>query len=150
MSITRRGLFLLGALALLPLSAQANERRFTYTYETATLPPGARELEVWSTARIKREELYSRFDNRLEFEWGLTEKLMTAVYLNTSAISARDPSTGGIATGYEFGGVSSEWKYKLKDPVADAFNATCEGSLYQNGFYGDGIVDALRVLSARR
>ena len=31
-----------------------------------------------------------------------------------------------------------------------SFNATCEGSLEYNGFYGDGIVNALAAVSGRR
>jgi hypothetical protein len=63
-------------------TASANERHFTYTYETAVLPPGAREVEVWSTGRLMREQRSTRFDERVEFEVGLTERLQTALYLN--------------------------------------------------------------------
>jgi hypothetical protein len=108
---------ILVAAQLVPLAASANERRFTYTYESGTLPKGAREFEVWTTARLKREQFYARFDNRLEFEWGLTDTLMTALYLNTSAITARVGDA--YQSEYEFSSISSEWKWKLMDPVAD-------------------------------
>jgi subtilisin family serine protease len=36
------------------------------------------------------------------------------------------------------------------DPVPDEYNATCEGNPQNNGFYGDGIVDALRAVTFRR
>lgn len=112
-------LVLLAAVsALVAGPAPANERHFTYTYETAVLPPGGRELEIWTTPRIGREDFHIRFDQRMEFEVGLTERLMTAFYLNASATNTK--VTPGVREhDWEFEGVSSEWKLKLSDPVAD-------------------------------
>src|SRR5262245_32721798 len=69
-------------LAALTATASANDRHFTYTYETAVLAPGAREVEIWSTPRIGRTDYYTAFDERLELELGLTDRLLTAFYLN--------------------------------------------------------------------
>src|SRR5690349_5873934 len=60
--------------------AHANERHFTYTYESATLPAGAVELEPWTTVRAWKDDYYLRFDHRLEFELGLTDNLLAAFY----------------------------------------------------------------------
>jgi hypothetical protein len=38
-----------------PLSARANDRHFSYTYEAAVLAPGDKELEVWTTYRNGRD-----------------------------------------------------------------------------------------------
>src|SRR4051794_25795500 len=96
------------ATALLPRAAAANDRHMTYTYESAVLAEGARELEVWTTARVGRHGYYAAFDQRLEFETGLTNRLQTSFYLNFSGITAE---TGGVKSSQmEFGGVSSEWK----------------------------------------
>src|SRR5581483_9323147 len=46
--------------------ALANERHFTYTYESGVLPPGAREVELWSTYRTGRHEYYTELDHRAE------------------------------------------------------------------------------------
>lgn len=119
-SMSSRSLFA-GALfiALVPVTdASANERRFTYTYESGTLPTGAVEFEPWTTARIGRESYYLRFDQRLEFEMGLTDALQTAFYINFTGVGAR--AGGALTESFSFGGVSSEWKLKLLDPVADA------------------------------
>lgn len=100
---------------------QANERRFSYTYESATLPKGARELEFWSTWRAGRANFYSRFDHRAEFEFGVTDRLMTAFYFDWHRTTQQDPSNpSGTVNEQEFEGIASEWKYKLTDPVADA------------------------------
>lgn len=116
---------------LSPAEAGANERRFTYSYETGVLPPGAREFEVWNTARLRREDRYTRFDERLEFEVGLTERLMGALYLNltwVTEVSGVGPDRA-LQDTFEFGGVSSELKYKLSDPVADAVGAGLYGEV---------------------
>ncbi len=118
------------SLIAVPL-AKANERRFTYTYESAVLPPGAREFELWSTHRFGRHNFYSRFDHRAEFEFGLTNRLMTAFYLNWHNIAEEDTSTTPptIAREFEFEGISSEWKYKMTDPVADKIGSALYGEV---------------------
>ncbi|MBI4955779.1 MAG: hypothetical protein HY908_27420 [Myxococcales bacterium] len=121
------GAALLGAALLGPASASANERHFTYTYESAALPEDALELELWTTSRIGREERYIRFDNRLELEIGLSDRLLTAFYVNTEAkVSGTGDET---ETEYAFAGVSSEWKYKLSDASADALGSALYGEV---------------------
>src|SRR5262245_41025086 len=112
-----RAVFVVSVLGLCS-GAIANERHFTYAYETAVLPPGARELAVWTTPRIGKDTFYPRFDQRVEFEVGLTDRLMTAFYLNATAKTAQ--AATGLASELELG-VASEWKLKLLDPVADPF-----------------------------
>jgi hypothetical protein len=108
-------------------AAEASERRFTYTYESGVLPPGGREIEPWSTFRLGRSEFYSRFDGRIELELGLTERLQTALYLNAKAVAADTPL--GRSTSTELEGISSEWKLKLADPVADRAGVALYGEL---------------------
>lgn len=104
-------------LVTLPGVASANERHFTYTYETPVLPKGAAELETWTTLRVQREEHYLRFDHRLEFELGVSDRVMTAWYLNFTGLSAVEE--GAFVNEFEWKGVSNEWKFKLSDRVAD-------------------------------
>ncbi|MBA2480094.1 MAG: hypothetical protein H0V44_05480 [Planctomycetes bacterium] len=123
------------ALTALATAAGASERLFTYTYESAVLAPGDRELELWTTYRHGRRYYYRRVDERAEFEVGVTERLQTAFYLNFSsktqaALDASgnptyDPTTGEAILEHESGveGVSWEWKYKISDAVADAFGS---------------------------
>ena len=96
------------------------DRLFTYTYQSNVLSKGQKELEIWNTLRSGRNDYYSRFDNRTEFEIGLGSKLQTAFYLNlTSATSATDiNSIKSLQTENEIS-FSNEWKLKLMDPVAD-------------------------------
>lgn len=111
-----------------PRDARANERHFTFTYETATLPAGAREIEVWTTPRIGRDDFFVEFDQRLEFEVGITDRVLTSFYLNASAVTADvAPDTRESVTSFD--GVSNEWKVKLSDPVADPLGVALYGEL---------------------
>jgi hypothetical protein len=87
------------------------------------------DLEAWGTFRTGRKYFFNQLDNRLEFEVGLNDKLQTAFYINSSykAFGANldtlggiaDTSVSGIMKESEFS-VSSEWKWKLLDPSANA------------------------------
>jgi len=133
--------FLLGSLIIsaslgVTSLAGATERHFTYTYESGVLAPGHVELEPWTTVRVGREDFYSRIDNRLEFELGLSERLQSSLYLNTTATAQDVTDADGITArqrSFELSGISSEWKFKLTDPVADAFGS----ALYLEGSYGN-------------
>lgn len=106
--------------ALAPGLAAANDRAFAYTYESATLPEGAKELEFWTTGRYGRELPagdgdFRRYDQRIEVEVGLTDRLMGAFYMNAETVHTRDTGTGSALTG-----VSAELKYRHLDAAADA------------------------------
>jgi hypothetical protein len=115
------------AVAAFAASAAASERHFTYTYESGVLRPGAREVEPWSTFRLGRSDFYSAFDSRIEAELGLTDRLQTALYLNLKAVTADTPL--GRSSTTELEGLSSEWKLKLADPVADRAGVALYGEL---------------------
>ncbi len=138
-------------------SSQASERLFTYTYDSTVLAPGDRELELWTTYRQGRRYYFHEVDERVEFEIGVTERLHTAFYLNfasrtqaeldASGNQQYDPATGDLLLKHEseVQGVSWEWKYKLSDPVADAFGSAAyvEFTLGGEGYAAElkGIVD---------
>lgn len=130
------GTLLLGACLSITSLASATERHFTYSYESGVLAPGQVELEPWTTVRVGRDDFYSRIDNRLEFELGLTARLQSSLYFNTSALAEDVTDADGITArqrSFELSGISSEWKFKLSDPVADAFGS----ALYLEGTYGN-------------
>jgi hypothetical protein len=66
----RNWMALVGLLLATP--GLANERHFTLSYESATLPAGAVEIEPQTTFRMGREQYYLGLDHRLEFEVGIT------------------------------------------------------------------------------
>jgi hypothetical protein len=119
-------------LLALPAAAWTSERHFDYTQESPTLPAGEREIESWTTLHRGRPGgLYSRVDQRLELEMGVTDRLMTAVYLNLKSETVGVPGTTDTTSTATVDGASWEWKYRFSDPAADpvGFAAYVEGSL---------------------
>ncbi len=138
-SLITAAAFSSAALCLLagPSPAQASDRHFNYSYESAVLNPGSVELEPSTTWRAGREAYFSRFDQRLEFEFGVAKNLQSSLYWNFEAITqdVDIPDATGMGTvrarqaELAFAGVSSEWKYKLSDPVADALGTALYGEV---------------------
>jgi hypothetical protein len=102
------------------ISAIAQDRVFTYTYQSNVLNKGQKELEVWTTLGTNRQDYYRGLDHSLEFEIGLGKKLQTAFYLNygySTGISSSNSNDVLInENSYSF---ANEWKLKLSDPVAN-------------------------------
>jgi hypothetical protein len=102
----------------------AQDRVFTYTYQSLVLDKGQKEIEVWSTFRGGREDYFRGIDHRIEFEIGLGKRLQTAFYLNygySKAIETLDEiQSVNTHNTYSF---SNEWKFKLTDPVANALGS---------------------------
>jgi hypothetical protein len=135
-------LAVLAGLLLTPLAARANERHFTYTYESAVLAPGEKEIEVWTTGRWQRDTRYTALDTRLEFEVGLVPGLQTSFYLNLSAVGQE--AGGELLKSTELS-VSNEWKWKLSDasldPVGFAIYAEITGGVDALELEGKLILD---------
>ncbi len=110
------------------LTISAQDRLFTYTYQSTVLSKGQKELEIWNTLRTGREDFYSRIDQRTEFEIGLGGKLQTAFYLNLTSktTSEQDDSIKFLDTENEIS-FSNEWKLKLLDPVVNPFGLALYG-----------------------
>lgn len=100
--------------------SNAQDRIFTYTYQSNVLNKGQREIEVWNTLRQGKQDFFSRLDNRTEFEVGLGSNLQTSFYLNLNTITRTmvDGARKSIDTKHEIG-FSNEWKLKILDPVAN-------------------------------
>jgi hypothetical protein len=110
---------LAASIATFAGSASASQRRFTYTQESGVIARGQVELEPTTTFLTGKEDYYSSFEQRIEFEIGLTGRLQTSLYLNMHATTEMADSSLGTDAGFD--GISSEWKLKLRDCVADPF-----------------------------
>jgi hypothetical protein len=126
---SRRAAALFMVLGCLDL-ATANERHFGYTYETATLPRGAKELEVWTTSALGRDQYYSRLDHSAEFEFGVAKYVMAAFYLNWSDTTGYHG--GDLESGSTWNGFATEIKVQLSDPAASVIGS----GLYLEASYG--------------
>ena len=109
-------------LATSIVGARADERFFTYVYDADVLPKGRWEFEQWLTYRKGfpgGDRRYSNhiWDFREEIEYGLTEKLSTALYLNFRSEQTVARETGlSDSDAFKFKGVSAEFKYQLINP----------------------------------
>jgi hypothetical protein len=104
------------------VSARADERFFTYVYESEVLPKGAWEFEQWLTYRKgfpegDRDFTQHIWDFREEIEYGMTERLSTALYLNfrQDQVVAREMGLEDSSE-FSFKGISAELKYQLFNP----------------------------------
>jgi hypothetical protein len=113
-----------GALLLTSLvTSRADERAFSYTYEADILPKGGWEFEQWLTHRRGHSgESFSRWDFREEIEYGLAEKVSTALYLNFK--QQRTETDLETENEFEFEGISSEWRYQLFNPQTSPVGVT--------------------------
>ncbi|HMQ68841.1 MAG TPA: hypothetical protein PKA90_07525 [Ignavibacteria bacterium] len=111
----------LAAITLLMITdiSYSDDRRFTYTYESSTLAKNEKDLEVWTTYKGGRNYFYSAFENRFEYEVGLTNKLQTAFYVNFSNVTSAKDNPAIYDTEFEFKGISSEWKYQVLNKYRD-------------------------------
>src|SRR5262249_8384114 len=82
---------LIAAISFCISIARADEAIFAWTYTTDLLPKGRWEVEQWMTARWEKEHgTYNVFDFREELEYGLTDNLQVALYLNHHYVNASD------------------------------------------------------------
>ncbi len=110
------------ALLLLMFKAtQAQDRVFARTYQSNVLNKGNFDLEVWSTYSFGREDFFSKLKQRVEFEFGVSNRTQTAFYLNFEQQSfvKKYESNSEIVTASPAFSFSNEWKFKVSDPVAD-------------------------------
>ena len=75
---------LLTAILFFPLLSPGQDRHFAWTYESTTLPRGGFDIEPWFTFSSGKNHYYNSYESRLEFEYGLMDRLQTAFYINSS------------------------------------------------------------------
>lgn len=113
-------------LASIVPSVLADERFFTYVYESEILPQGKWEFEQWLTLRQghpkgDRNFNQSIWDFREEIEYGLTDKLSVSGYLNFREDQYVAQNKGfQDSSEFAFKGVSAEFKYQILSPNTDA------------------------------
>ena len=73
-------------LLISTINLMAQDRIFNYTYQSAVLNKGQKELEVWTTVFSGKEDYYREIQNRVEYEVGLGSNLQVAFYLNSKHI----------------------------------------------------------------
>lgn len=113
----RKHTFFLSALLILSLCGTtfADRRWFARSYTAYTAPAQSLEFELWNTGRFGKEAgYYYRFQPRMEFEYGITDRLTGSMYLNfDQRTSAQNTHSSKPFT---FSSTSFEFRYRLSDP----------------------------------
>jgi hypothetical protein len=134
---------LVGAL-LLGATAQADEHYFGYVKTADALPKGGAEFEQWITNRSgKANQVYSKWILREELEYGITDTVTGALYLNFAdlyqSVLDEDPASptyGSALTTEEtlFEGINVELKWQLINPAKSPIGL----QLYYEPGFGHG------------
>lgn len=105
--------------------AAADEDIFGYTRNTDVLPKGAKEAELWATRRSgKGQGSYRAYDYRMEVEYGFTDRLKGALYLNVNQLDASGVPGLGDRRQTRIDGFSNEWRYNILSPDKDGLGLT--------------------------
>lgn len=116
-------IFIVGGVCLLAGTSTAQDRVFTYTYQSNVLTPQEREIEVYNTFHFGRQDFYRAYQSKIEFETGIIKNLQASVYLIANTKTGYNlKSDSAISSSSSFA-IANEWKYKLSDPVANAIGS---------------------------
>lgn len=128
----------LASTALISGTALADENLLGYTAGAETLPQGAAEAYLWITHKAgKRRGDYAMQAFRAEYEYGFTDRLSGAFYLNGyrhdydcgagCAGPVDDPEITGSKHGFQLSGFSVEAKKMLLSPYKDDLGVALYG-----------------------
>jgi len=110
MSWIRRSVLTAALLCLAAGSAHADRRYFVQSYTPYLAPAGNLELEVTSVAASGQGDTTgTAWENHIEFEYGITDRLTGAAYLNFV-------QPAGVDAPLTFDGPSIELIYRPADP----------------------------------
>ena len=129
-------------LCAFTIASVAQDRMFSYTYQTNVLNKGDFDLEFQNELRTGKVGANSPYvfgqhlDQRLELETGLGKNVQTSFYLNSERFDFADTSSTNINSELKLS-FSSEWKWKLSDPVANGIGFT----LYEEFEFGGSNVE---------
>lgn len=131
----------ISAALLLTTPALADENLLGYTAGAETLPQGASEAYLWITHRgDKRRGSYSAQTVRAEYEYGFTDRLSGAFYLNGHrhdydcgdvgcAGPIDEPEILGSLNKFQFSGFSAEVKKMILSPYKDDLGVALYGEV---------------------
>jgi len=134
--------YILIALLFVKINGYTQDRMFAYTYQTNVLNKGDFDLEFQNELRTGKVGAYSPYvfgqhlNQRLEFEVGLGKKVQTSFYLNSETFTSADSSAIDLSHESKIS-FSSEWKWKLSDPMANRIGL----ALYEELEFGGNNVE---------
>lgn len=133
-------------ILLISLNALADRRYFARSYTSYTLPAKALELEIWNTGKIQKDAgYYYRWQPRVEFEYGLTDKLTTSIYFNFD--ETRSKNNSYPSKSFSFTATSFELRYRLFEIGEYFVDPTLYAEIY---FGGDKIKYEPKIFLTKR
>ena len=130
------GMVVGAVLLMMGLSAPASSRLFAYNYETTVMPKGEWEFEqhlTWKTHKHNQDSSYNRLDVRHELEYGVTDRLQAALYLDWRYQEGDSVDEDRA----RFRDVALEVIYQMTDPTEDVFGS----ALYGEVKWGDEVFE---------
>jgi hypothetical protein len=143
--LNRFAIIALGAAAVWPLVASADEQLFGFVRGAETLPKGRSELYEFVTLRTgKAEGSYYGLDLETEIEHGFTDKFQASLsldqhYFNNYGVNG-DRDALDDKNAYRFGGVTGSAKYRLLSPFKDPIGLAIR---LETGYLWNDEVDGL-------
>ncbi|MGH2643076.1 MAG: hypothetical protein ACRDE2_03945 [Chitinophagaceae bacterium] len=119
----RKGFILFSGLIVYSILSNAQDRVFTYTYQSNVLTPQEREIEVYNTFHFGRQDFYRAYQSKIEFETGIAQNLQASFYLITNTQTGYNLKNDSAISSSSSFAIANEWKYKLSDPVANAIGS---------------------------
>lgn len=128
------------------ITLQADRRYFARSYTSYTLPAGALELEIWNTGKfVKDDGYFYRWQPRVEFEYGITDKFTAAIYFNFD--ETRTKNNSYPSKSFSFVATSFELRYRLFEIGEYFIDPALYGEFY---FGGDKIKYEPKIFLTKR
>lgn len=145
-SILKYVSLILIVVVYIPGVLKADKKPFARSYTSYTLPARALELEIWQTGILGKEVgNYSRWRPRLEFEYGITDRLTGSMYLNFDQTNSS--GNNFQSKPFSLSTTSFEFRYRLSNP-SEWF---IDPALYfELGYGGDVVVYEPKILLTKR
>mgnify|MGYP000882763713 CR=1 FL=1 len=139
-------IFALFTLILASGTIHADKKKFARSYTFHTLPAKALELELWSTGRFEKNTgQYYRWQPRIEVEYGVTDRLTAALYLNMNEVKSYNNTTASKPLSLSTS--SMEFRYRLANQ--DEF--IVDPALYfEFGYGGDKLFYEPKILLSKQ
>ena len=102
----------------------AQDRHFAWSYDSPSLPKGSVDFEVWNTYNFGRKGYsYSNLDQKLELEYGLSDKIQTSIYINANhtAVGPQDTTQALEFVRSSSFSFSNSWKFYISNPFKHKF-----------------------------
>lgn len=125
---------------------KADRRYFARSYTSYTLPAKALELEVWNTGKFGKDAgYYYRWQPRIEFEYGVTDRFTTSIYFNFDEVRSKGNSYQ--TKSLSFTATSLELRYRLFEIGEFFIDPTLYSEIY---FGGDKIKYEPKIFLTKR